>query len=1287
MATQIKRVSDLSELSRVYPGMKVVVAYQKANYIVDLSKIQGRKIDSIYADQTSEPGARNAIYIKFEDGKVESFYVYNGSVGNQGKEGIEGVQGNQGEDAYVDTRRTGIIGVLEIVNNSTTLDPSLPWSAFRGKDLNERIYDLNEIFLTDEEYVRLFENISFIYAEFKTSSENQDTVIFNADPNPHTEYIKYWTYEESALKTYYVYNPVSDTYDAVAARLWEDIYLGSKEGYFPATGNMLTDGTVLYYFDDKDNEYKEVDLVTRTVVNENDEEIQQYIGDKHILYYAKELDAYLDANYARVGNLWSFAVNAASEIQNDVYTQQSHTVTRQEVIDGVPTTVEEIEYTYTLVNPEDVDTTLIGEYYMKSGDEYIQIADIESYLTHGAIRYYYRGDDNRYHETSFDLGSLYTFNGRVYPRVQDITKITEEVEYYYLNSENTYTKIDNILDYIWAKIEEKDSGHLSKSNKDDYIMVSTNPLTKLFTVYRYHPEIEYGEVVYYFDEYTISDIDLYYYTTQRDYYDSRMEISEDENGNRTATQIYTLIEIPSWIYAEFITTEEDENTLILNSISKLGDEDNTEIDPTEEDTEQEVVENVPLYRIIPGHKSTLYRKDASNEYIEVNLGSEPIYDTSEYYIVDSEFDYVEVTRDYILTNNIEEFFYKDENNEYLQGYISTINEYNNFYLQQIRYVKVNDAKTYLNTYDLNLLIGEPQVLPITMYPLNTTDRKILIDYDPNLIKFFEDGRIAATIGESFETQLILSNEDNTVKAYINVKLITPMKSISVTPNSGACNIGDSVEFTYNISPEATTNKNIIWNSSDEEVASIELLENNTIKVNALTKGNVVISGISEDGFGANTRYTFESVQPAETMSWDQDNIVFVDDVLYDDRDVERYIAEHPDATDIPVPYQTVKIPAHYEMTVLLYKEYRLTPNIEPEDTSYPQIIWTSSNSEIVEIVTKDVKIVDSPERTYIATQADVDNNLASEIGEEIIIPEVSHNETGYFVKSYSVGSAVVTGHITRQSDIIVEVKINVNQSIERVIVTPDVLSMNIGLTKKLTYTTEPIVGTAIWSSEDPEIVSVSPDGSVKALSGGATRVLATATDGSEVFGVCTITATVPTKDINLNGDENNGIIYVGINNSTDISAEILYDENHLSGPKLGLDWSVTDSSILTISEKDSTTLTVTGKQLGKTTVVATAKDGSGVFGTIQVQVIKLAQAISFNFDNVEMDVDDTIVLIPVFSPIDTSNEIVIWNSSDETIAKVKNSGIVYALSSGECQISATTSDGTNLTAICNITVL
>ena len=70
-----------------------------------------------------------------------------------------------------------------------------------------------------------------------------------------------------------------------------------------------------------------------------------------------------------------------------------------------------------------------------------------------------------------------------------------------------------------------------------------------------------------------------------------------------------------------------------------------------------------------------------------------------------------------------------------------------------------------------------------------------------------------------------------------------------------------------------------------------------------------------------------------------------------------------------------------------------------------------------------------------------------------------------------------------------------------------------------------------------------------------------------------------------------------------------------------------------------------------------------------------------------MDVNDSLVLIPNFEPIDTTNEIVIWNSSDETVAKVKESGIVYARKSGTATITATSTDGTNLTATCNITVL
>ena len=67
---------------------------------------------------------------------------------------------------------------FEIVNNNTTFNPNLPWSAYRGKDMNEKIYDLNETFITDDEFLRLFEDIKYIYAEFKTSSDDETIGIF-----------------------------------------------------------------------------------------------------------------------------------------------------------------------------------------------------------------------------------------------------------------------------------------------------------------------------------------------------------------------------------------------------------------------------------------------------------------------------------------------------------------------------------------------------------------------------------------------------------------------------------------------------------------------------------------------------------------------------------------------------------------------------------------------------------------------------------------------------------------------------------------------------------------------------------------------------------------------------------------------------------------------------------------------------------------------------------------------------------------------------------------------------
>ena len=46
---------------------------------------------------------------------------------------------------------------------------------------------------------------------------------------------------------------------------------------------------------------------------------------------------------------------------------------------------------------------------------------------------------------------------------------------------------------------------------------------------------------------------------------------------------------------------------------------------------------------------------------------------------------------------------------------------------------------------------------------------------------------------------------------------------------------------------------------------------------------------------------------------------------------------------------------------------------------------------------------------------------------------------------------------------------------------------------------------------------------------------------------------------------------------------------------------------------------------------------------------------------------------------------VAWSSSNGKIATVDSKGRVKAVSNGKCKIIATTTDGTNLSAICNIT--
>lgn len=1198
MATKqktVSRVTDLPIINKIWDGMQTVVAHEKQNYIIDISNITGRTILGMNELPSEADGGKNIIYINFNDNKTDKIYVYNGSTGNKGETGIDGVAGDQGEDGYINPNGRGITGTMYIVNNSVTEDPNLPWSAFRGKDMNDKIYELNETFVSDAEFNLLFNDIKYIYAEFVTKEDNKESTIFNNDSNSHIVYKKYWTFEDEGGSNYYILNPVTGKYDLVTVDLWKDIYLGDTEGYFPITSSMVTDGTQVYYYDKEINEYKPVQLVI--VQRESaDGTTDAYSGDKHIdNYYVPELDASFTADYTSRNNRWSFELNATSIVVPDVYT------------------TEDMVH-YTKMSKADVlaiDVTEYKQYYQKVGDEYEIIQNIASYLATKPVRYYKRN-------------------------------VVEDGDDYVAVNNNKYCEVPE---------SEIDMDSLT----DDFIILTYTKTTNIYEYERHYPGVLYGEPIQITETVLLNNIDLYYHTTSRKYYEN--VINENEDGSLSSS--YVEIQIPSWIYAEFTTYDEDQISLILNTNNDTqGETENNEvIDNTVEDLDDTVtVERI--FRIVPGNKKDLFLKTADERYVQVDLGHDTINSTQEYYIFDGE------------------------------------------------YIKIEDPETYLNTYDMTIFTGEPQLLPIAIYP-TTTRSYVTVEYDPERIKFYENGRIAATIGDDFTTQIIISSENSDAKAYVNVRVTTPVKKIEfATTNVNYVDYGYSAELEYTVTPETADNKEIDWVADDTKV-TITPIEEGKIQVDGIGIGQLTITANAADGFGAKQSTRFEVVRPAESVIWDDSNelIKYNPAIHYTDSEVREYNIIHAQEIENgelePLTTAMIKTPAYYSMVALLYKEYALNPIVSPSDTSYPEMQWTSTNPTIASVYNKNVKVIDTPAVKRIVTQADIDENAkdadgniltAEQIGTEVtFVKEVSHNTIQYTLTSSNIGEVTITGTLIRYTDLSVSISIRVDQSIEEIVVSPDNLSMIINTKKKLTAEILPdtaVNGTISWHSMNDDIVTVSPEGTITATGLGKTTVIAHAEDGSEVDGRCMVTVTAPAKDINLRADTINGIIYLGIGNTTNISANVLYDVAYASGTKLGINWISTNPEIATISDKSVGTdykAEITGIALGKTTIIANAKDGSGVLGSIQIEVIKLVESIAFDFEEIEMEVSDSLVLIPRFDP-HASNEIVTWHSSDETIAKVKESGIVYALQPGTATITATTTDGTDLSATCTVTI-
>lgn len=126
-------------------------------------------------------------------------------------------------------------------------------------------------------------------------------------------------------------------------------------------------------------------------------------------------------------------------------------------------------------------------------------------------------------------------------------------------------------------------------------------------------------------------------------------------------------------------------------------------------------------------------------------------------------------------------------------------------------------------------------------------------------------------------------------------------------------------------------------------------------------------------------------------------------------------------------------------------------------------------------------------------------------------------------------------------------------------------------------------------------------------------------------------------------------------------------------------WTSSDTSIATISDAGK----VVTKSVGEATITVTV---GGVSASCKVSVVTPITGLSLSQTSLVLGEGTTATLTPSITPSSAGNKTLIWTSSNESIATVDANGVVTAVAIGTATITATTQDGSNLSASCEVTV-
>ena len=564
-----------------------------------------------------------------------------------------------------------------------------------------------------------------------------------------------------------------------------------------------------------------------------------------------------------------------------------------------------------------------------------------------------------------------------------------------------------------------------------------------------------------------------------------------------------------------------------------------------------------------------------------------------------------------------------------------------------------------------------------MLTANVTDstKEITWSSSKTSIATVEDGLVT---GVKAGTAVITASQtiDGVVKtASCTITVQQSVSTITLDPHAVTIAIDEYKTIHAAFTPKNITGVELQWKSSDESVVKIVESSALTATVQGVSGGHAVISAINQDNVVVG--YSHITVQQSVTGITLSETDISV--ALSTGRLQLRATVSPDNAVNKTIIWSstdTSKATVSDNGLVTLKKSGSVsiiaTSEDSPKVTAICNIeILIPVGSVALDENAKTMYVGDKYRLSYVLLPTNASSSAVSWTSTNSKVATVSANG---LVTAKSVGTAVI---ILKSLDgnNSVYCTITVKRTATKVKLDVSSLALTVGETYTMKPTYTPLDSTdinVVWESSDKKVAAVDGKGKITAVSAGSTIIMAKLASGATAYVKVTVTEKV--EGLLLNFTEKT--IYIG--EDFELKASV----SPSSATELGVTWKSSNTNIATITEKG-----IVKGIAGGTAIITCTTDEGGYVANCVLTVKESVSSISLNYQTYYLGLDKSVTLVATVSAPTATNQKVYWTSSDTDIATVTQKGKVTGRKLGTVTITATSLDGSDVDASCEITVV